>query len=264
MKIHVLSDLHVEFAPFEPPATDADVVVLAGDIHKDLRGLKWARQRFPDKPLVYVAGNHEFYKGHWTGLIGQMRKMAADLDIVFLEEGEATVFGTRFLGCTLWTDFELFGADSRPAAEQACVDALADFHEIRIARTGQDMDRGVDWNAATLPVSFVRSRHARSRAWLARTLGEPFDGPTVVVTHHAPSMQSVAPRFADDPVSAGFASNLDDLMGKPTLWVHGHMHDSFDYAIKGTRVICNPRGYCHRSGSPCENGRFEPGLLVEI
>jgi len=92
---------------------------------------------------------------------------------------------------------------------------------------------------------------------------EPFDGPTVVVTHHAPSFKSVVPRFADSLLSACFASNLDQLMGFSELWIHGHMHDSLDYMANGTRVICNPRGYCRYEGSQ-ENAEFNSNIMIEV
>jgi Icc-related predicted phosphoesterase len=99
-------------------------------------------------------------------------------------------------------------------------------------------------------------------AWLDTMLDEPFDGPTVVITHHAPSMRSVHPRFADSLISAGFVSDCTSLLGRANLWVHGHTHDSFDYTVYGTRVLCNPRGYC-RDGVN-ENPAFDAGLCVEI
>ncbi len=100
--------------------------------------------------------------------------------------------------------------------------------------------------------------HEASVRWLSAKLAEPFLGQTVVVTHHAPSRMSVHPRYATDILSAAFASELDHLMGIPALWIHGHVHDAFDYRFRGTRVVCNPRGYAH------ERNGFDPSLIVEI
>jgi len=110
--------------------------------------------------------------------------------------------------------------------------------------------------------------HERSLEWLKAKLDEPaavrqhFDGKTVVVTHHLPSMQSVVDRYKDSPLSACFASELDCLFGKMDLWIHGHTHDNLDYTANGTRVICNPRGYVTNQGQ--ENCDFNPGLVIEI
>jgi calcineurin-like phosphoesterase family protein len=90
----------------------------------------------------------------------------------------------------------------------------------------------------------------------------PFDGKTVVVTHHAPSSQSVHPRYANDLLTPAFASNLENLMDgdRAALWIHGHMHDPFDYEIYGTRVVCSPRGYAPNSLTP----EFRPDWVVEV
>ena len=107
MKLHVLSDLHIEFADFSPPETDADVVILAGDIGVGLDGIEWVARRFPKASVVYVPGNHEFY-GHDIGLTDQL-KAAAPADIHILNNDKLELDDIRFLGCTLWTDFKLHG-----------------------------------------------------------------------------------------------------------------------------------------------------------
>ncbi|HHJ15617.1 MAG TPA: hypothetical protein ENJ80_02855 [Gammaproteobacteria bacterium] len=93
-------------------------------------------------------------------------------------------------------------------------------------------------------------------------LAEPFDGQTVVVTHHAPSSQSVHPRYARDLLTRAFASNLEHLMAgdRAAAWVHGHMHESFDYKVHGTRVVCNPRGYAPEALNP----DFRPDWIIGI
>lgn len=104
--------------------------------------------------------------------------------------------------------------------------------------------------------------HEHSLAWVKGKLDTPFDGKTVVVTHHLPSKQSVVERFKDSLLSACFASELDYLFGKMNMWIHGHTHDNLDYEVNGTRVICNPRGYMTYRGA--ENFDFNPKLVVEI
>ncbi len=247
MKLHILNDLHIEFEDFDPPATDADVVILAGDIGVGLEGLRWAQVRLPDRPVIYVPGNHEFYH-HDLSLIEEL-KAQAPAHIHVLNDDQVIIDGVRFLGTILWTDFALFGEGERFYAMKTARKWMTDFSIIRnVGRKFTPQD------AARL--------HTASRGWLASKLAEPFDGRTVVVTHHAPSSRSVHPRYARDLLTPAFASNLENLMDgdRPTLWVHGHMHESYDYDIYGTRVICNPRGYAPDALNP----DFRPDWLIVI
>lgn len=104
--------------------------------------------------------------------------------------------------------------------------------------------------------------HEESLAWLRLALTHPFDGKTVVITHHLPSMSSVAQRYKTDLLSACFASELSHLFGEMSVWIHGHTHDSCDYEMNGTRVVCNPRGYVRSSHA--ENPRFNPSLIIQV
>lgn len=250
MKLHILSDLHMEFSTFEPPATDADVIVLAGDIGKVANGVHWARRTFPDKPIIYVVGNHEFYGTQRTETLAKLYIDTHATGVHLLDDAEVIIDRVRFFGCTLWTDFCLFGDEKKQQAMMAGQNGLNDFRLIYEKPAG--------------PFTPARSieLHEQSLTWLKAKLDEPFDGKTVVVTHHMPSMQSVVERFKGDWLSACFASKLDYLFGKMDLWIHGHTHDNLDYLVNGTRVICNPRGYVTYRGS--ENFDFNPGLVVEI
>jgi predicted phosphodiesterase len=266
MKLHILSDLHVEHAPFVPPPVAADVVILAGDIHQGSAGLRWARSAFAQQELIYVVGNHEFYRGEWDATLEELREHAAALGIHFLENDELQIGGVRFLGTALWTDFDYFGPARRREAMRACVEYLTDFRLIAAQPADDDGGAGLPLPSrgpGRLTPAHVRSRHLQSRAWLEQRLAAPHDGPTVVVTHHLPGAGSVAARFRDDLGNAGFASHLDHLMGQAALWVHGHTHDSFDYRKGGTRVVCNPRGY-PLGGGGFENPGFDPGLVLEL
>lgn len=263
MKLAVLSDLHLEISSWEPPARtlrDADVIVLAGDIGMTTHGLHWARQAFPKKRIVYVAGNHEHYGAEVHGLIKELRSAAAELYIDFLEKDEVIIDGLRFLGSTLWTDFKLYGSGAAQAvAMQEAGKYMLDF-DGRIRCAPMSTFRPADSIAL----------HRQSRDWLAAKLDEPsFDGKTVVVTHHAPSMRSIAARFAEDPVSAAFGSNLDDLVAKAHLWIHGHTHTAFRYQIgpdaERGHVVCNPRGYRRETyaGVRGEKTGWHPRLLID-
>ncbi|WP_323120895.1 metallophosphoesterase [Burkholderia alba] len=276
MKIRVLSDLHLEGnEPEAIPYAPADLVVLAGDIHNHAEGLRWAAETFdPAVPVVYVPGNHEYYDGEFGALETAMRDTARGLDHVhYLNQAVYADPAGRFrvLGTTLWTDFALFGRDepTRTQAIDAARRVMLDFRGLI----------QVDWpqpaaacNGTPLPgprdftPEDSLALHAAARAWLEAELAKPFAGRTIVVTHHAPHRASLAARYADDLVSAGFVNDLGTLVGTPVaLWVHGHTHTSFDYTARnGTRVVCNPRGYLHRRTGERENPAFAWDKVVTL
>lgn len=250
MRIHVLSDLHLEMAPYVPPqGLQADVVVLAGDIHVGLKGLTWARAAFPERPVVYVAGNHEYYRGAIPHLTSKLQATARDLGIHFLEDEEVTIEGVRFLGSTLWTDFSLFGDDDVLQAMEIGRARMADYHLIRKSP-----------QFGRLSPRDTRAFHRRSRSWIRDRLAES-QGPTVVVTHHAPSLASIPDKYKTELLSSSYASDLDDMAAASgaALWVHGHTHHCVDYKLGPTRVVANQRGY------PDEPvAAFDPHLVVEV
>jgi predicted phosphodiesterase len=253
MKINILSDLHLGQGGLPQPDNDADLVILAGDIARPQPALAWAAQR--GKPTLYVAGNHEFYGNSLAGTMRALRDASAGTCVRVLDDEAVVVDGVRFLGSTLWTDFRLFGdGEARTGAQAAAQGFMRDFSRIFVDETMQQALTPQD--AAAL-----FDRHA---AWLAQQLARPHDGPTVVITHHAPSPSSIHPRFAGSPINAAFVSNVEALMDgeRVQLWIHGHTHDTFDYRVNGTRVVCNPRGYA-RDGVN-ENPRFDPDITVHI
>lgn len=249
MRIHVLSDLHLEFAPFTPPPVPADVVILAGDTHPGLRGVEWAAATWPATPVLYVVGNHELYGHTYPRLLRQLEERIAGLAgrVTLLDEKGVVLGGVRFLGATLWTDFALLGTPEVSRAEAH--GQMSDFQRIRVEPT------------------FSRCRpsdtvmwHQRARRWLESRLPEPHDGPTVVLTHHAPSARSLNPLY-QDAVAAAYASSLDALVegSGATTWIHGHTHHCVDYRIGATRVLSNQRGY---PDEPVTG--FDPGLVIDV
>ena len=254
MKLWVLSDLHLESSQWEVPnGVEADVVVLAGDIHSGVQGMAWARRAFEGRQVIYVAGNHEGYGQYWLPLMDELRTAATDV-VHFLECSQVVIGGVRFLGATLWTDCYLWGDRAAVLAEQ---DYLNDFRAIR-------MDRESDLRLE--PVEMIRW-HERARDWLDDALQTSFEGPTVVVTHHAPHPDSVLPYdpLRCEAISGYFASDLSWLIERhqPELWIHGHSHISVDYRVGRTRVLANPAGY-ERFNRPRENCIFKPDLVVEV
>lgn len=253
MKINVLSDLHLGFGSMDRPMNDADVVVLAGDISRPREAAAWA-MRF-DKPVLYVPGNHEFYGSSLSGALGELQQLCAHTQVQLLHNTETVLDGVRFLGATLWTDFRLFDDPARnDAAKEEARRLVRDFSRIRLT---EDSDAIFTPEDSTMLFD-------RQAAWLAERLDARHDGPTVVVTHHAPSPRSIHPRFADSLLNACFVSDAERLLGesRAQVWVHGHTHDTFDYRVKGTRVVCNARGYA--KAGVHENARFDPDFIIEV
>jgi Icc-related predicted phosphoesterase len=266
MKLHILSDLHIDCHRFDAMAHDgrrhdeqADVVILAGDIDTGSKTIRWARETFASKEIVFVCGNHEFYGNHWDRLLPDMREMAAKMGVHFLENDAIEIGGFRFLGATLWTDFELYGSDLKAQAIQCAKSSMNDYQRIKIAKS-----REYYWvQDQKLFPQLTSRRHRQSFQWLTEQLSQSDPDKTIVVTHHAPHERSIPDRYKGELLSAAFGSDMSSLMGKSRLWVHGHVHDSNDYCLGGTRIVCNPRGYLLRNGA-FENAHFDPGFTVEV
>lgn len=259
----VMSDVHIEFGDMLLPKPEElgqiDAVLLAGDVMPWTNCAHWAdklAQRY-GVPVVLIAGNHEFYaRVHPDRTIdvtlAAIRSVAAKTEgrVVFLENDAVTIAGVRILGATLWTDFCLFGVDDQAGAMMLAQVHMNDFL--------------ICWQERGKPFSprDALARHEASRRWLRERLQEPGLLPTVVMTHHLPCWASMAARFRDDPLSAAYASRLDDLVERSgaALWVHGHTHDSADTTLGKTRVLCNPRGYLGHA----LNKSFDPRLIVEV
>jgi len=233
--IHILSDLHLEFEDYFP-SVDADIVILAGDIHVGIGGFSWAREQFPDSEIIYVAGNHEFYRYTYQILLDQFRKEAKKYQIHFLEKDEIVLDGIRFLGCTLWTDYKCFEGLSQAEAMDSLEHRLADHHLIK------SIDK--DGQTGYFSTQHAWRVHSDSVSWLTQKLfDESFDGKTVVVTHHGPSLACEHAFFGHTDFAPAFYSDLPGLMEKSDLWVYGHTHSNLDTNINNTRLISNQRGY---------------------
>ena len=262
MKLLVLSDLHLENNPSldiqRDAAQTADVIVLAGDIHPAPNGIQWARRIFDDKPIVYVAGNHEYFDCEFEAALVKLRQSAKEHDVHFLENDAVVIQGIRFLGCTFWTDFEFYGLDRKQVLMEMSEKRWPDYIgriESRRSITGR------------FSPELSIKRHWESRAWLQEQLSLGEHSNTVVVTHHYPNSKSTAPKFVGDEMNVVFGSHVPvELVRQVRLWIHGHTHHHVDYRIgdskRSTRVIANPRGYENWSNDP-ENYQFDSGYLVE-
>ncbi len=248
--MHVLSDLHLERGPSIPNAVDADVVVLAGDIDRGTRGVEWARAWGGGRPVLYLAGNHEFYGHSIPGLIDELRHAADGSAVHVLENDEVVLGRVRFLGCTLWSDFEFDGPQRRADAMRLCERVVNDYEQIRFGPGDRP-----------LAARDTRMLHLSSRRWLQTRLAQPHDGPTVVLTHHAPLIRTRPPLPEMRALAGAFASDVTDLMGadRVALWIFGHTHRSADLDVRGTRILSNPAGYPHQ-----EVAGFDPDLVVDV
>lgn len=256
MRLRIMSDVHLEFWSFTPEPVPADVIVMAGDIAEGAAGLQWAREQFPREAIVYVIGNHELYGQRLPDAIDQLSAIADGLGIHLLENRSVVIDGVRFLGATLWTDYALYAKNEEEVGRYMFLARRA-MNDYRYIRFGPKRKKRRD---RVLPGQLL-DLHRASRTWLTEQLAIAFAGKTVVVTHHAPYRLSVPPQFDRDPLTACYVSHLPDLVRPPVaLWIHGHIHDSLDYEVDGTRVLANPRGY----KPPDENPAFEPNRVVEI
>lgn len=257
MKLLVLSDIHNEFGTYLPDAgavNEADVIVLAGDVDLGKNVHMWLQYAFRGvtKPILYVAGNHEYYRGDLVRTFRHMKEDFAEmkerlgLDVRLMENDAHVIGDVQFVGATLWTDYRLTG--NQPLAMFDAYQCMNDFKLIR-------------QNDSKIRPAVVQKLHAESRAYIEKMTSQ--HPKNVVITHHAPCELSIHPRYKDldGHMNASYASDLTMLFGPHIpLWVHGHTHDSFDYEVAGTRVVCNPRGY-HRQEM---NLSFDHKLIVEV
>ena len=269
MKIQLVSDLHLEVQPnFRiDPAAGANLLVLAGDIGSCQPGSRLAGNDFGlarfsplaayggwPQPVLFVPGNHEYDGMDVEAGDLLLRRTCDRLGIGWLERRTAVIDGIRFIGTTLWSDFDaLIPAGALPAQAEKLRGKAMRAANFYLGRTGTTR-RGSPWLAEG-----VRERALLCQAWLRQALAEPFAGPTVVVTHFAPSLRSADPRYGTSPGTAGFCNALDDLLEHATLWLHGHLHCCNDYLHRGCRVVANPLGYASKG----EQATFRPGMLIE-
>lgn len=259
MKLRILSDLHLDHrrGRFELDEIEHDILVCVGDVQGSITDGIDVLGRMTERPVMFVGGNHEFYGFDGASLeeaYDEGREKAGEGGPVHLLENEALILdGMRFLGTTLWTDYALYGEEHREAAMEVSRHGLNDHRLIQLRKLGEA-------SRAFLP-SDALGLHRKALQWLSGALCEPFDGHTVVCTHHAPHRRSVAAQFDGDLLSAAFVSHLPELVegpNAPDLWIHGHTHAALDYRVGKCRVICNPLGYPH------ERTGVDTALVIKV
>ena len=232
------------------------MLVLAGDIDSTWQ----AYERFAawPVPVLVVAGNHEFDGRDLTTAWPELRRHCAGFGLTLLER-ESVVLTSRdgarirFVGSVRWCDFDVFGPGGRARALRAGV------YFQRVMGAQRD---GRPFDAAA-----VRDEALACRAWLAAALQEPSQNRwdrTVAITHFAPSLRSADPRYGPLPSTASFCNADDDLLGRVSLWLHGHLHCRHDYIVRHadggqTRVVSRARGLRAKG----ETEGFDPTALME-
>ena len=284
MKIQLLSDLHLEtHADFVPqPAPDADVLVLAGDVgsyqagsgltalgDSDFGLARFSPLRGWPVPVLFVPGNHEYDGLDFDEAHARLRETCARLGITWLERESVTLQGVRFVGTTLWSDFDALGPlAGRMPVQAPAAHAVPGGYTLQLKarekafraanyylrKTGT-MRHGQDWLAEQ-----IREHALVCQQWLQQALAEPHTGTTVAVTHFAPSLRSADPRYGETPGTAGFCNALDALLPHAQLWLHGHLHCPVDYVHQGCRVVANPLGYAGKG----EQARFVPCFTLDV
>ena len=270
MKIQLLSDLHLEVHPaFAPaPAPGADVLVLAGDIGSYQKGSRltdddFGLRRFSPLhgwpvPVLFLPGNHEYDMLDFDEAHARLRATCERLGMHWLEREVLLLQGVRFVGTTLWSDFDALG----PTADQPGAtlgQQLAAREKAFRAANFYLRTTGGTRGGEPLLAAQVRDLALECRQWLQQALAQPHAGTTVVVTHFAPSLRSADPRYGLTPGTAGFCNAWDDLLAGADLWLHGHLHAPSDYRQGRCRVVANPMGYARKN----EQQAFRADLLID-
>ncbi|GAB3187498.1 metallophosphoesterase [Hydrogenophaga aquatica] len=284
MRIQLLSDLHLEANPgyVAEPAPGADLLVLAGDIgsyqlRRDgtcMEEPDWALQRFSPLaayagwpvPVVFVPGNHEYDALDFDETHARLRATCERLGLIWLERESMVLDGVRFIGTTLWSDYDAL-ADAAPrkaVKNQEAPDPLArrlrQRHKAFRAANFYLEKMATQRAGALFDAEAMRMEALRCQNWLHEQLVQRHDGPTVVVTHFAPSLRSADPRYGLTPGTAGFCNALDAWLDHADLWLHGHLHCPHDYRAGRCRVVANPMGYADKG----EQGGFLPQGCVDV
>ena len=272
MKIQLLSDLHLEVQPawVPTPAPGADLLVLAGDIGSyqpgsGLTDTDFGLGRFSPHngwptPVFFVPGNHEYDMLDFDLAHARLRSTCERLGIQWLEREVilwpgSTSPSVRFIGTTLWTDFDALVPATGPLTQQLKArDKAFRAANYYLKKTGSTR------HGAPMLSAAVREQALICQDWLTQALAVPFAGKTVVVTHFAPSLQSADPRYGLTPGTAGFCNALDHLLPQAQLWLHGHLHAPSHYVSGGCRVIANPLGYARKN----EQAAFQASSCIEF
>ena len=257
MKYQIMSDLHIDYPGshgIPPLAPGVDVVIVAGDTRQGLvESIASLRRAYPSPTeIVMVAGNHELWskKLSFEEHFDEGHAAAEVHDVHLLENAVQVIRGVRILGATLWTDYELHGSDLREAAMRTAAVTMADHKRIKWTRD--------PW--ARFRPAEARIMHFQSRTFFEEELAKPHAGPSVCVSHHAMTLDAIAPAHQRSILSAAYASEMQPMIDRfqPDLVVTGHTHYGIDLKRGRTRMISNPAGYAD------ENPYFDAAFVVDL
>lgn len=263
-KIGILSDLHLEASNMDIDNPGWDILVLAGDISSEPAKLdRFFTYQCPlDIPIVYVLGNHEYEGKRKEEVISKLKEQLKSFPQIHILENESIILeGIKFIGTTLWSNFEGSGINSKQEVKNWAKTNIVDFSQIFVQNPNPIgfSPKYITWSPDEMEKEFNKAY-----SFLNYELKDnPFDGPKFVVTHFAPSLKSGHPKFKDNLMNAYWVNDLEELMGFSDYWVHGHTHESFQYNIEGTEVICNPRGYS-KTFDLSSNQNFKKDFTVNI
>jgi hypothetical protein len=271
VKIQLMSDLHLESHPhYQPrPAPGAQLLVLAGDVGSYQRGSRlqgndFGLERFSPRhgwpvPVLYVPGNHEYDSLDFDETHERLRACCDRLGITWLEREVRVLDGIRFVGTTLWADFDALAlAPGQPAPDTTRL--LQSRHKAYRAANYYLHKAAAQRHGEPMLADGWREQALVCQQWLREALAQPFDGRTVVVTHFAPSLRSADPRYGLAPGTAGFCNSLDDLLPLADWWLHGHLHCQHDYRVGRCRVIANTLGYASKG----EQDGFREEFVLDL
>ncbi len=271
MKIQLLSDLHLEVHPHFTvrPAPGADLLVLAGDIGSYQRGslledtdfglARFAPMHGWPTPVLFVPGNHEYDNLDYDETHTRLRETCERLGMTWLEREVLVMGGVRFVGATLWTDFDAL-AQPEDGSPASMTRALKQREKAFRAANFYLQKTGGTRHGEPLLAEGIRELGLEGQQWLRQALAEPFDGTTVAVTHFAPSLKSADPRYGLTPGTAGFCNALDELFPLAQFWLHGHLHCTQNYVAGGCRVLANALGYAGKGEQETFRERFTVDL----
>lgn len=246
-KLHIISDLHLDTWGMEPPICDADACAVLGDVHEGVAGFDFLRRIADTKPVLLVLGNHEFYLSSLKDTYAAWEEKAKEHgNIILIQNSTHVLNNVRFVGGTLWTDFNNQNPIQLMQGQGVTKDYLYIDNDERDER---------------ITTSFILSEHLKTKTYIQSVLETPFEGKTVVLSHHAPSYRCVPEKYDGHPHNYMYCSDLDSVIYYNDLdvWAFGHMHSKSDFNFEGKRIIANPRGT-----NKYPNDEFNPYLVINI
>lgn len=230
VKFQVMSDLHIETMDYVPDSSSyitpvSDVLILAGDIgriHRFEQLKAFLLDVCPKfKAVLYVLGNHEFYKVDGIE-VKTMEELLQDIHTIqkdipnlhILNRNSVVIDDVCIAGCTLWS-----------LATVQIPPFIVRIPGMNINKYNELFHQDLTYIEAM--VKYCAEKKLR----------------LVVITHHCPTY--AVSNKKDNKYCSLYCSNLDYLLDRSRVhtWVCGHTHTNFDVKTRnGTRLVSNQRG----------------------